>query len=255
MKLGLPAAGLEHYKSASQRARVATEDWAATNLYCPNCDSDRLSPAPANHPVVDQTCPECDSAFQLKSQSRKLAHRITDAAYEAMRRAISEDRAPNLFVLHYERDVWKVQNLIVVPRYAFSLPLIERRRPLGVTARRAGWVGCSIVLGNIPPDARIPLVVEGMPVARAKVRHQYARLRPLVEVKPEQRGWTLDVLNVVRKLGEREFSLSEVYAYDEELAKLHPANRHIRDKMRQQLQILRDLGLVDFLGRGEYRLR
>jgi type II restriction enzyme len=37
------------------------------------------------------------------------------------------------------------------------------------------------------------------------------------------------------------------------LQKLHPANRHVRDKIRQQLQVLRDLGLIEFLGRGGYR--
>jgi hypothetical protein len=36
-------------------------------------------------------------------------------------------------------------------------------------------------------------------------------------------------------------------------AELHPANRHVRDKTRQQLQVLRDLGLVEFLGGGRYR--
>jgi type II restriction enzyme len=39
------------------------------------------------------------------------------------------------------------------------------------------------------------------------------------------------------------------------LAQLHPANRHVRDKIRQQLQVLRDLGLLEFVGRGKYRLR
>jgi type II restriction enzyme len=29
----------------------------------------------------------------------------------------------------------------------------------------------------------------------------------------------------------------------------------VRDKIRQQLQVLRDKALVEFLGRGKYRLR
>jgi len=33
------------------------------------------------------------------------------------------------------------------------------------------------------------------------------------------------------------------------------ATAHVRDKIRQQLQVLRDLGLLDFLGSGSYRLR
>jgi hypothetical protein len=38
-------------------------------------------------------------------------------------------------------------------------------------------------------------------------------------------------------------------------SKLHPNNTHVRDKIRQQLQVLRDLNLLDFLGSGSYRLR
>jgi type II restriction enzyme len=61
------------------------------------------------------------------------------------------------------------------------------------------------------------------------------------------------VLNVVRALGKKEFSLAEVYAHADALARLHSANRHVNDKIRQQLQILRDLRIIRFLGRGQYR--
>jgi len=59
---------------------------------------------------------------------------------------------------------------------------------------------------------------------------------------------------VVRAINKPEFSLSEVYAHAGELAKLHPDNRHVRDKIRQQLQVLRDLGLLEFVSPGCYRL-
>ena len=61
------------------------------------------------------------------------------------------------------------------------------------------------------------------------------------------------MLNVVRGLGRAEFSLVDIYASAAHLARLHPANRYIEPKIRQQLQVLRDLGLVEFLGRGRYR--
>lgn len=73
---------------------------------------------------------------------------------------------------------------------------------------------------------------------------------------PEKRGWTLDVLKVVRSLEKKEFSLGEVYAHAEELGKRHPSNRNIEPKIRQQLQVLRDdLGLIEFLTPGHYRLK
>jgi type II restriction enzyme len=59
---------------------------------------------------------------------------------------------------------------------------------------------------------------------------------------------------VVQSLGKLEFTLADVYAHGGTLAKLHPNNTHVRDKIRQQLQVLRDLGLLEFLAPGSYRL-
>jgi hypothetical protein len=72
------------------------------------------------------------------------------------------------------------------------------------------------------------------------------------------------VLQVVQSLGKIEFTLADVYAHAAALAKLHPcpfpfqifslSALNVRDKIRQQLQVLRDLGLLTFLGSASYRL-
>ena len=174
------------------------------------------------------------------------------AANEA---AIRENRTPNLFALHYDPVAWAVVNVFVVPHFAFPFSAIEKRKPLGPTARRAGWVGCNILLDAIPADAKIRIIKSGAVLPSERVRRQYARVRPLANLNVEQRGWTLDVLNAVHSLGKERFSLTDVYTREEELAQMHPSNRHIRDKIRQQLQVLRDLGLLEFLGAGRYYLR
>jgi type II restriction enzyme len=171
-----------------------------------------------------------------------------------MVRAIRENRTPNLFALEYALSDWAVVNLILIPSFAFPLSAVEKRKPLAAHARRAGWVGCNILLDAIPADARIPIVRAGNFISPSVVREQYLRVLPFEKLTPEKRGWTLDVLNVLRKLGKTEFALGNVYAAEHGLARLHPANRHVRDKIRQQLQVLRDLGFVQFLGAGEYRL-
>ena len=254
MDLHLPIAGLDRYKSASQRARIGTESWGAANFFCPACESPKLNVAPRNTVAVDYFCPSCESPFQLKSQSKPLGTRIVDAAYSEMKRAIIEDRTPNLFVLHYDLDTWAVRTVLLVPHFAFALSAVERRKPLAPTARRAGWVGCNILLDKIPVHARISIVNEGTPQTSQQVRASYNRLRPLEKLQVEKRGWTLNVLQVVQSLGKLEFTLADVYAHADALAKLHPNNRHVRDKIRQQLQVLRDLGLLDFLTPGSYKL-
>jgi len=210
MQLQMPLELAAQYRSASQRARVVSEGWGERNLYCVNCTSASLTRSAHGTQVVDFVCPICASSFQLKSQSHSFASRICDAAYETMRRAVIEGRTPNLLALHYDASRWEVRNLILIPHFAFPLSSLEKRKPLSLLARRKGWVGCNILLANIPSDARIRLVVDGIPVSALDVRRQYTRLRPLEKLSYDAKGWTLDVLNVIRTLDKTEFSLAEI---------------------------------------------
>ena len=241
------------YKSNPQRTRVISEAWAGENLHCPCCQSDTIERCCNNREAVDYTCNSCDSAFQLKSSRSRLTMRIVDGAFAAMMRAIAQDAAPNLLLLHYDPRRWQVRDLTLIPHFALTSSCIEKRTALSPSARRAGWVGCNILLCNIPPDVRIPWVEDGVAVSPPEVRTKFRSVSSLANVAPAERGWTLDTLKVVRTIGKREFTLAEAYAHVGELQALHPSNRHVRDKIRQQLQILRDLGFLQFLGHGTYR--
>jgi len=252
MLLEMPAALAAAYRSPSQRARVITEAWGCRNLYCPRCDSPRLDPSTSNTPLVDFLCPNCEATFQLKSQSRPFSSRIVDAAYGPMRRAIEANRTPHFLTLHYDPRYWRVLDLTLVPAFALTTSCLEERKPLSLTARRKGWIGCNILLFKIPVDARIVVISNGRPESPESVRLRFRRLRPLEAVGHEGRGWALDVLNIVRSLPRPTFNLAEVYSHAEELRAQHPENLHIREKIRQQLQRLRDMGFVEFLGGGRY---
>lgn len=242
------------YKSPAQRARVVTEAWARSNLFCPACSADGLLPSPANTRAVDFACGRCKQSFQLKGKSSPFSNKVVDGAYGSLLAALNSDAAPNLFLLHYDRSTWTVTNLLLIPYFAFPASAIECRKPLSLNARRAGWIGCFIVLSRIPPDARIGVVRGGHPVAVQDVRTQYRRLLPLKQIAPPERGWTLDVLNAARGLGKPEFTNADMYAGVAELRARHPENRHVTDKIRQQLQVLRDTGFMTHVGRGRWRL-
>ena len=147
-----------------------------------------------------------------------------DAAYSEMKRSILDDHTPNLYVLHYDLTQWAVRTVILIPHFALALSAVERRKPLAPTARRAGWVGCNIVLDKIPLHARIPIIQEGNVRPRQAVRDAYQRLRPLEKLQVEKRGWTLDVLQVVQSLNKPEFLLSDVYAHADALANCRKRN-------------------------------
>jgi len=48
------------------------------------------------------------------------------------------------------------------------------------------------------------------------------------------------------------FSLQELYGVEPYLQSIHPRNKNVRPKIRQQLQVLRDLGLIEFTGSARY---
>lgn len=66
-------------------------------------------------------------------------------------------------------------------------------------------------------------------------------------------GWELEVFKCANEIPEQIFTLNEIYTFKKNLKKIFPKNQHIEDKIRQQLQHLRDLGLLDFLGGGKYK--
>jgi type II restriction enzyme len=249
----LPIHWGDGYKSASQRARRITERWGADTLYCCACPSDNLDAEKANTQVSDFVCPRCVERYQLKSQSKKLGSRVLGSNYERMLEAVRRNESPSFFLLHYQLPEWLVRNLLVIPRFAVSPSAIVRRKPLSSAARRSNWTGYVLDVNLIPLSARIPVVVDGAEVPRAIVREQFARIARIQTLKPEQRGWTLDVLRCVESLANDVFTNDEVYAFEPELSKLYPENRHVRDKIRQQLQVLRDRGLLRQPTRGQWQ--
>ncbi len=250
MNLRLPIQLADGYKSPSQRTRLITEAWASRNMYCPACPSNHLVGTKNNTEAVDFICPKCEAPFQLKATRSPIRNKVMDAGYDAMMRAISSGRFPHILLLRY--DVPTVHELLLIPSYGIGPSAIEARKPLASTARRAGWVGCNILLDMLPPENRISVVSLQRTIPRITVRRTFRAIQRLGEVSPKVRAWTLDVLTCLRTLGKRTFTISDAYSFEAKLASQHPNNSNIRPKIRQQLQILRDLDYLDFLARGVY---
>ena len=253
MKLYFDLSLAKKYHSRTQIARVLTESWAETNIFCPRCGCPHIKHFENNRPVADFFCPECDSEYELKSKNGKLGNRFNDGAYETMLQRIAADNNPDFFFLGYSKAENKVKDLIFVPKHFFWEGVIEKRKPLANTARRAGWVGCNILLGQIPSQGRIPVIESGIVSAKAQVVQSVAAGEHLKTDSIQDRGWLFDVLHCVNSIQNAEFLLNDIYAYEAFLAARHPNNFNIQPKIRQQLQILRDKGFLLFLGNGRYR--
>lgn len=239
------------YSNNSQRIRVLTEDWMNGNMFCPACSNPQINSFPNNTPVADFFCPKCNEQFQLKSQKSRFGKKILDGAYQKMIESIQKDSRPNFFLLHYNSDYY-VDNLFSIPYFFFTESVIEKRKPLSKTARRAGWIGCNIFLDKLPPEGKIKIIENGIVYNRKLIVNQWKKISFIRDTPLHERGWTVDVLRIVHSFEKKEFTLKEVYEYEEEFAKEHPGNYHIKAKIRQQLQILRNKGILKFKDRGNY---
>ncbi|MBL7038869.1 MAG: HNH endonuclease [Pirellulaceae bacterium] len=61
-------------------------------------------------------------------------------------------------------------------------------------------------------------------------------------------------VNIVNSNKNAEFDLEQIYALESVFRERFPKNRHVREKIRQTLQRLRDIGFLEFLRGGRYRL-
>jgi type II restriction enzyme len=243
------------YVSGSQSARVWTERWVRAWVYCPNCDSPKVSPFPNNSPVADFFCESCKDEYELKSQKTIFKNKVLDGSYRTKCERLAESNNPNLFLLNYDLKELSVKNLLVIPKHFFVREIIEQRKPLSASAKRAGWIGSNILLNQIPKSGKIFIVRGGQPVPKQSVLAKWKRTLFLRDQDQDARGWMLEVMKCVETLGKQEFQLDEMYAFESRLSRLYPGNQNVRPKIRQQLQYLRDRGYLDFVSRGSYRLR
>jgi type II restriction enzyme len=139
----------------------------------------------------------------------------------------------------------------------FNLKIAEQYKSTSQKIRvlTKGWVGCNILLDSIPRSGKIFYIKNGKQEDKNLVINNWQKTLFLRETKKiELKGWILDVMKCIDQLNKKEFSLDEVYKFEKYLNQKHPDNKHIKDKIRQQLQFLRDKGYLEFLDRGKYKI-
>jgi type II restriction enzyme len=240
------------YKSNSQKIRVMSENWVESNMYCPNCGNPHIDNLENNKPVADFQCNYCGEIFELKSKEGALGNKITDGAYHTMIDRITSSSNPDLFILQYNKE-YDVIGLTLVPKFFFVPSIIEKRKPLAPTAKRAGWIGCNILVNEIPLQGKIFIIQNQHIYPSSEILQNYNKIKKLKTQSIESRGWLLDVLNCVNQIPKKEFNLKDMYFFVEKLSQKHINNNNVEAKIRQQLQFLRDKGFIEFLGKGHYR--
>ncbi len=254
MSLNLYSTIADNYKSNSQKIRVLTENWVNNNIYCPNCGSS-ISEYENNKPVADFYCSKCREDFELKSKKDNIGKKIVDGAYSTMIERLQSNSNPNFFFLNYDKNSLDIINFIVIPKHFFIPEIIEKRKSLSSTAQRAGWIGCNILLDTIPQSGKIFYIQNKQIQSKNKILdnwHKTSFLKQTTNIN--SKGWLLDIIKCIEKLNKQNFTLNDIYQFENHLKLKYPQNNNIRAKIRQQLQILRDKNYLKFTNRGSYKI-
>lgn len=243
---------IQGYHSKSQIARILTEDWVEHNMYCPRCENQHIQKFKNNQPVADFFCPLCHSQFELKSKNGNIGKKIIGGSYKTMINRILSNSNPDFFLMTYSMDDLKVNNFIFIPKHFFTPDIIEKRKPLSPNARRAGWIGCNILINKIPKQGKIPIISNTSILNYPTIISSIKKSCNLIIKNINRRGWLFDVLTCINMIPMKIFELKDVYAFDNILKEKHQGNINIHPKIRQQLQLLRNNGIISFLGNGKY---
>ena len=233
------------------------------------------SPFVKNRAVLDvlngkqkTTCIELITAFKIENLYRKA----TDLS--ALQKLIdTENQVYNFQSLHAKIYIFDKQKAIVTSAN-WTYGGLRKNFEYGILIQEPAIVSDIVAdferlktdsrTGKIKPEhiAEANAIIEKAPA------RQYV---PLTEIEIESdvesdvfsggadaiinslTGWKSDVFSLLKTLPNGQFTAAEVRAFIPELERLHPTNNTVDAKLRQQLQQLRDTGLIEFLGNGKYR--
>lgn len=239
------------YHSSAQKARVLTEAWLKNNMYCPSCGNESFSKFENNSPVADVYCSNCLEEYELKSKiGQTMGNSISDGAYHTMLERIHSSTNPNFFFLSYCKREFKVQELILIPKHFFTADIIIPRKK-GLK-NRPNYIMCSIDTKTLPESAKIQIISQQKPIEKSIIIKQWKQHLFIRQYSTEHKGWLFAIMQCLDRIPSQDFSLKDVYFFETELSKLFPNNHNIKAKIRQQLQILRNQGIIEFSRRGYY---
>lgn len=253
MLLNLNSTLANNYNSNSQKIRVLTESWVLNNIFCPSC-GEKISEYENNRPVADFYCNSCKEDYELKSKNAKsLGNSIADGQYNIMIDKITNNTNPHFFFLNYEKSNYEIINFVAVPKYLFMPDMIIPRNK-GLK-NRPNYIMCNINISTIPESGKIFFIREKKIEEKNKIIDNWNKTKFLNNTNLNQKGWLIDIMFCIEKMKKQDFTLKELYNFVPYLKTKYPNNNFIEDKIRQQLQILRDKNYLSFEARGKYKIR
>ena len=222
--------------------RDLCENWFLDNVFCPNCGYEKLNKTPSSASTF--CCSACQNKFLLTYREEKDESQLSvelPFSYNKIISQIESALIPDTFVLFFNEYCDVTRLFLVHKKFITTDAIIQK--------------------GNVPFLALDKIL--GLGIIRffqyeedldgSEILAAYQNAKLAEEESAEFNGWVKDVYLCIVKIGKEEFELNDVYRYVDYLKQKHVNNNTIEAKIRQQLQVLRKRGYLEFLGHGRFR--
>ena len=145
------------WKSESRIVGEACEYYIKNNVNCVRCFSNNFEKCKTNEKSKDLICINCQQKFQIKAKSatQKQVNNIKNKntfktiGGEYLTTLKNIDEQIDYLIILYEKHSYKIINILYIKNENITSDCILPRKPLSITAKRAGWTGCNILFNDI----------------------------------------------------------------------------------------------------------
>lgn len=229
-------------------AKRWSEAWFAKRR-CPTCTVSSMRIV--DEPARDIFCQNCGEFYEVKSTTNPAAASAAAGAATSYEERFTTE-PPNLVLITYgTKEGYAARRATVVPRTVVDASLIRARPPSILHTGRVVRL-CSLRLDEIPALARLPIHVAGcdiFPKATAGELRRWHSLRTSAGSR-----WHREVLRMIGWMNKAAFTRTELLQFRPWLAAQFPQARTPEQTLSRVLQELRNAGMLEFMGNGEYRL-
>lgn len=132
---------------------------AAAKLSCRRCKREKtVKRLPRNFKCADLICDFCGYLAQVKSTRQVdidvLPKRLMGAAWGPQHERMEAGVFTPLFVVVFSMNL-RHHAIYFLPPDLQMREMFQKRKPLSPSARRSGWVGCTLRLDLVPPAVRV----------------------------------------------------------------------------------------------------
>jgi type II restriction enzyme len=145
-----------NWKNESRIIGEACEEYIKNSIKCVRCKNGNFEKYKTNEKSKDLFCLECNQKYQIKAKCA-TQKQLNNIIYKNEFKTIGGEYSTTInninenidyIIILYEKNSYEIKKLLYIKNEFINTECIIPRKPLSLTAKRAGWQGCNIIFNN-----------------------------------------------------------------------------------------------------------